>query len=333
MSISEKAYHQFLKLGIPKSRNDAWIYFPTSKLQNLNTLTPLQNNIEALGFDLGIETEKNIAALIPLFQSDKIFVKTIDKDEIAILKPKTAIAHSLFHIQNKASVSFELLNFQGSSSLQAERLDFFLEEDTKLELFFAPEGLSSELAFKHIRVFAKAGASVQILGLQKSIGTYRYSFDVILEESKSLANFRLLNLLNKNTEAHYYLNIYQNAPDTWSHQLVKNILYDKTHVAYEGAVHIAPNCPQANSDQLINSILFSDESKVSIKPVLKIYHDDVSCTHGNTCGELDKDTLYYLQARGIDLNTSKKILIQSFMASTFEGLEKTHALKQILKKL
>ena len=39
--------------------------------------------------------------------------------------------------------------------------------------------------------------------------------------------------------------------------------------------------------------------KLNTKPELKIFADDVKCSHGSTIGSIDKNQLYYLQSRGI----------------------------------
>ena len=49
----------------------------------------------------------------------------------------------------------------------------------------------------------------------------------------------------------------------------------------------------------------------------------MKCSHGSTMGNLDKDALFYLRSRGIDLEKSKKILLNSFMN---EIIEKTHSI-------
>lgn len=259
-------------------------------------------------FDLGIEKEKNIAALIPLIQTRKAFVKTIpaNEQETGILKARDDFSHTLFHIQKGADVSLEILDNKNEHAFSAERLDFLLEENAHLELFFCNPPQNHSLQFRHIRIIASASASIKILGLQQNTGCYRQSFDLFLNGEDSTVDFRLLNKLEDDTEAHYHLTIHHNAPHTKSNQLVRQILNGKSHLSYDGAVHVDKNCAQVNSAQLINSILLSDEAKVSVKPVLKIYHDDVECSHGNTCGELDAESLYYLQSRGIDAKKSRR---------------------------
>jgi Fe-S cluster assembly protein SufD len=45
---------------------------------------------------------------------------------------------------------------------------------------------------------------------------------------------------------------------------------------------------------------------------LEIYADDVKCTHGATIGQLHPEHIFYLRARGIPLETARRMLIHAF---------------------
>jgi len=58
--------------------------------------------------------------------------------------------------------------------------------------------------------------------------------------------------------------------------------------------------------------LLSGGARVDTKPRLEIYADDVKCAHGATTGQLDEEALFYLQARGIDLESARDLLRYAF---------------------
>jgi Fe-S cluster assembly protein SufD len=53
---------------------------------------------------------------------------------------------------------------------------------------------------------------------------------------------------------------------------------------------------------------------VNSKPQLEIYADDVKCSHGSTIGQLDRDALFYLRARGIGVDDARSLLSYGFAA-------------------
>ena len=56
------------------------------------------------------------------------------------------------------------------------------------------------------------------------------------------------------------------------------------------------------------------------KPELEIYADDVKCSHGSTTGQLDEDAMFYLMARGLSKESSRKLLINAFAEDVLEKL-------------
>ena len=79
MNIKKLAYSRLLEIGLPKPRQDDWMYFPKASLQKMEILPSDAEKSESLdtNFDLGIETEKNAAALLPLIRTQKTFLKTV----------------------------------------------------------------------------------------------------------------------------------------------------------------------------------------------------------------------------------------------------------------
>ena len=59
-------------------------------------------------------------------------------------------------------------------------------------------------------------------------------------------------------------------------------------------------------------MLLSKEATAHSNPQLEIYADDVQCGHGSTTGALDKDSIFYLQTRGIRKEKATQILIKAF---------------------
>ncbi len=68
-----------------------------------------------------------------------------------------------------------------------------------------------------------------------------------------------------------------------------------------------------------HALLLEYGAEVFAKPELEIYADDVECAHGNTCGALDGDQLFYLRQRGIPETEAKALLTQAFVTEALES--------------
>ena len=58
--------------------------------------------------------------------------------------------------------------------------------------------------------------------------------------------------------------------------------------------------------------MLDEDTEFSTKPELEIYADDVKCSHGSTSGNIDKEALFYLKARGIKEKEAIKMIIKGF---------------------
>ena len=107
--------------------------------------------------------------------------------------------------------------------------------------------------------------------------------------------------------------INHNFPNCVSSQRYKGILTDKSKASYLSKTFVDKIAQKTEAYQLSKGILLSDNSHFHSKPELRIFADDVKCSHGSTIGPIDKDLLFYLRSRGLDKKKSVSLLIKSFL--------------------
>ena len=101
-------------------------------------------------------------------------------------------------------------------------------------------------------------------------------------------------------------------PDGRSNQVYRGIMDGPSSAVYFGKVYVAPDAQQVYTEQSNKNVLIGSESTVHSKPQLEIYADDVACAHGSTTGQLEKDAIFYLRARGIEKNAAQAMLLYAF---------------------
>jgi Fe-S cluster assembly protein SufD len=52
---------------------------------------------------------------------------------------------------------------------------------------------------------------------------------------------------------------------------------------------------------------------VKSEPDLEILSNEVFCTHGSTTGKPNEEQLYYLQTRGLSLQTAQEVYVKGFL--------------------
>jgi len=101
-------------------------------------------------------------------------------------------------------------------------------------------------------------------------------------------------------------------PRATSFELYKGILGGGAHAVFNGKVLVYKDAQKTNARQTNKNLLLSEDAAVNTKPQLEIHADDVKCSHGSTIGQLDRDALFYLRSRGLNLRDAQSLLSYAF---------------------
>jgi len=121
-------------------------------------------------------------------------------------------------------------------------------------------------------------------------------------------------------------------PHATSRELYKGILDGKASAVFSGKVLVRKDAQKTDSRQTNQNLVLSDEAVVDTKPELEIFADDVRCTHGATIGQLDAESLFYLQSRGIGKEQARSLLTYAFAQDIADRI-KIQALKDSLEQI
>ena len=120
-------------------------------------------------------------------------------------------------------------------------------------------------------------------------------------------------------------------PRCASHEYFNGILDDRSKGVFHGRILVRPEAQKTDAKQTNKNILLSDEATADTKPQLEIYADDVKCTHGATVGQLNPESIFYLRARGIGLDTARQMLIHAFAGEIIDRVKCEPAREEIDK--
>ncbi len=124
--------------------------------------------------------------------------------------------------------------------------------------------------------------------------------------------------------------VVHNAENCESNQTYKGILNDYAKANYYSNTFVSEKAQKTEGYQLSKGILLTDNCSFFSKPELRIFADDVKCSHGSTIGPVDESALYYLRSRGINKNQAMKMIISSFIEEDLIDLNKNIAERIIL---
>ena len=134
------------------------------------------------------------------------------------------------------------------------------------------------------------------------------------------AHLNAAQLLGGNQHADFTTVVAHDAPSCASRQTVKNVLTGRSRGVFQGRIEVARVAQKTDGYQMNQALLLSPDAEVDSKPELKIYADDVKCSHGATIGELDPEQLFYLRSRGIAEADARSMLVRAFLTEALDPI-------------
>lgn len=151
-------------------------------------------------------------------------------------------------------------------------------------------------------------------------GMVHNAVSVDLEGPHARVNNNGLYLADGKQDVSNCVSVRHHATDCTSNQLYKGILDDEAHASFIGHVLVEPHAQRTEAHQINRNILLKDTARISAKPFLEIYADDVQCTHGATVGQLDEEAVFYLRSRGICEQNARVLLMHAYAKEVIDKM-------------
>ncbi|MFC4651976.1 Fe-S cluster assembly protein SufD [Lactococcus nasutitermitis] len=99
------------------------------------------------------------------------------------------------------------------------------------------------------------------------------------------------------------------------HILQNGVILDSGTLTLNGIGHIIHGASGADAQQSSRVLMLSDSARGDANPILLIDENDVTAGHAASIGQIDPEDLYYLQSRGLDEDTAKRLVIRGFLGA------------------
>lgn len=158
------------------------------------------------------------------------------------------------------------------------------------------------------------------LGVVEGGGLVRRQIFARLEGEYASVGLDGLSLLGSRDHADTTLVVEHAAPHCKSRERFRTVLDGQATGVFQGKVVVRPGAQKTDGAMHSKALLLSDGATMNNKPELEIFADDVVCGHGATCGRLDADQLFYLEARGLPKREAEALLIEGFANEVVESI-------------
>ena len=99
------------------------------------------------------------------------------------------------------------------------------------------------------------------------------------------------------------------------HILQNGVILDKGTLTFNAIGHIIKGAKNADAQQSSHVLMLSDKGRGDANPILLIDENEVTAGHAASVGQVDEEDLFYLQSRGLDEETAKRLVIRGFLGS------------------
>jgi len=115
--------------------------------------------------------------------------------------------------------------------------------------------------------------------------------------------------------------VWHRAEHTTADLVTRGVIDDEARSVYEGVQDVGSDAWDTSSYQRENTLMLSDESEADASPKLIINNHDTEASHSATVGQVDQETLFYMQGRGLTEQQAKDMLVEGFFVPVLEEVE------------
>lgn len=264
-------------------------------------------------------------------------------DALLIYVPKNTRAETPIRVENILSGE--------QDTMIVRRVLVVMEECSEATVFFVDHAKSDRqfLTLQVVEVVAKDGAHLDMYDLEEthekcnrfnnvyiktgrdvtvrhncltlSNGITRNAVDVYLQGVGTEAYLNGAVIADRRQHVDNNTIIDHQVPQCTSTELYKYVIDDEAVGAFAGKIMVREGAQQTSSQETNNNMCASSDARMYTQPMLEIYADDVKCAHGSTVGVMDEAALFYMQQRGIPLETARTLLKTAFISQVVDEMK------------
>lgn len=215
------------------------------------------------------------------------------------------------------------------SDLAWRQIDVAAGENAR-EILLVTDENSGETEVTRLRVTVGEGARFELFGVIASADYARIEVEVTLGRA---AHFEMggITVGGRDTVREFVTRTTHAEPDGTSNQTVRAVHWGKGTGNFLGSIDVVRHAQKTDAAQDFKGLLLEKGASVNAVPQLEIFADDVKCAHGATVGQLDESARFYMAARGLTPELSRRLLVQAFIGDALVSLDDEDAHERLLQ--
>ena len=274
------------------------------------------NSLLSSGIVIEVEKARNINETINIIHS------------FSNIEPEIVINPYIVIICKEGSkVSFQEISYDVESWNNTLK-EIFIRKDSNLTFSSLQQRISKGIKTSSINchIDENADLNLKVLNRERSKEDIR----VFLNKENSIANISGIILSNNKDESDVFCKVTHIGRTTKSDQNWRLISAKNSKTAINGKICIKKNAKGSDASFYSKSLLLNRKAISFSKPELEILEDDVKCKHGASFGEIDNNSIFYMQSRGIKKKDAIILLVHAFIREIGLDIEENNELSKNL---
>lgn len=311
----------FAKAGEIFIKNKDRIMYTTGDFAGPNADTSGRNDGQAIRTGMGIDVDELMVSA-----GAKCDVYTVEENvkvsEPVIIEYKMkdgegCISSQVIHAKKDSEISVILVyesekEFGGFHGISTRLL---AEEGAKINIYKIQMLGDKFIHFDDIGGACFKGGSIGVttleLGAEKTwTGCL---VNLVEKDAELISNMGYLVRYNNFLDVNYIAD--QRGKNTNSVMHAKGVLMDSATKVFRGTIDFKNGSSGSAGDEQEDTLMLSPDVINRSMPVILCQEEDVDGRHGATIGQLGEDLLFYMQTRGIDEESAKRMMIRARLDS------------------
>lgn len=173
---------------------------------------------------------------------------------------------------------------------------------------------------RRLRVTLGQGARCELFGVIAAGRFGRIEVEVTCARG---SHFELggVTLGGRDTVREFVTRVVHAEPEATSNQVVRAVHWGQGTGNFLGNIDVVRDAQKTDAAQSFKGLLIEKGASVNAVPQLEIFADDVKCAHGASVGQMDEAARFYMAARGLSPELSRRLLVQAFIGDAFVALD------------
>ena len=237
----------------------------------------------------------------------------------------------IIHASSGTESTF-ILDF--SSALEADgdyglRIRIFADSSATVHLITVNMLSGLHKDFLSLGSAIEDNACIDVVQLELGGGTVCSGSYHNLKGYKSAVKSNVCYVVNENHSLDMNYVARQTGRETESFMRTDGVVMDSASKVWRGTIDFVKGCKESKGDEQEDVLLLNPDVVNKTLPVILCDEEAVEGRHGSSIGRLGKDILFYMQSRGVDEETARKLMIKAKISSTCKRIPDQDLVSQI----